>query len=224
MDTVTNTPPIADTIDELLVLWPALPTALARDAGTTTSERVATSENVHTIPLNGDVAAVILDLQRAIPEWTAWAAQIVGESRNDHAGTPDHLKRIPALHDRLRGQGRTADAKLLEHTTNGWLTRCRTALGLNRPDRGTGLRCPNHDQPLSLLIQPGDHGHLQYAKLDSAGHPVDAWVNWTRTDLIMCRHCDSIWTPARYMWLGRLIRDADHRRQTTTQGETDDAA
>lgn len=213
---------LRDAVDELLVLWPALPTALPRDAGTSDSERVTVSENVHTVPLNVDVAAVITDLGRAIPEWVAWAAQAAGEGLTVFAGIPGHLKRIPALHDRLSGLERTRDAERLHNTTLGWLGACRRALGLDRPDRPTGLHCPRHDEPLTHLVQPGDHGHLRYAKLDSHSHPIDPQIAWSRIEIILCPHCESTWTPDRYMLLGRLIRQADRERTETE--ETDDAA
>jgi hypothetical protein len=212
---------LRDAVDELLILWPALPTALPRDAGTSDSERVTVSENVHTVPLNVDVAAVITDLGRAIPEWVAWAAEAAGEGLTAFAGIPGHLKRIPALHDRLSGLGRTRDAERLTDTTQRWLTTTRRALGLDRPDRSTGLHCPRHDNPQTTLTQPGDNGHLRYTKLDTHGRPVDPQISWSRIEIILCRHCDSTWTPDRYMLLGRLIRQADRDR---TADEADDAA
>lgn len=210
-----------DAVQELLVLWPALPTALPRDAGTQSGERVATSENVHTVPINVDVAAVITDLTRAIPDWARWAAEQAGQGRNDHADIRVHLQRLPGLYDALSAHGRTRDAQRLHDTVHAWLTRCRRALGLDLPDRPTGMRCPNHDDPLTALVQPGDHGQLRYAKLDTHGRPVDPQVTWQRVEVVLCRHCDAMWPPARYMWLGRLIKDADARRATP---EPSDAA
>lgn len=200
-----------DAVQELLVLWPALPTALPRDAGVQSGERVTTSENIHSVPLNVDVAAVITDLNRAIPDWTRWAATTAGITPvNDLRG---QLQQLPAIHHRLEELGRTRDADRLSTTVHAWLGACRRALGLDLPDRPTVMHCPNHDQPRTVLVQPGEHGQLQYAKLDAAGRPVDPQVTWQRLEVVLCRHCDGMWTPARYMWLGRLIKDADHRRQ-----------
>lgn len=208
-----------DVIAELLILWPALPDALPRDAGTQTGERVATTTTVHSVPLNVDVAAVLVDLRRAIPQWTAWAAEAAGQGATAHSGIPRNLQRLPALHDALSGLGQTRDAQRLTDTVHTWNTACRRALGLNRPDRPIGEPCPNHDDPLTVLVQPGDHGHLRYTRLDH-GRPVDATIEWSSVEVLLCRHCDAVWSPSRYFWLGRLIRDANHRR---TQ-QADDAA
>ena len=202
-----------DAIAEILVLWPALPTALPRDAGVQSGERVATSENVHSVPLNVDVAAVLVDLRRAIPDWARWAAMAANVSL---VGDLVHqLEQLPAIHHRLGEIGRTRDAERLNDAVNGWLTAARRALGLNRPDRPIGEHCPRHDDPLTPLIQPGDHGHLRYAKLDRHGHPVDAYIDWSRIEIVCCRHCDATWTPERYIHLGRLIRQANRDRQAT---------
>lgn len=199
-----------DAIQELLVLWPALPTALPRDAGVQSGERVATSENVHSVPLNVDVAAVITDLTRAIPDWTRWAANAAGTTAvTDLRG---QLRQLPGIHRRLEDLGRTRDAQRLTDAVHGWLTACRRALGLDLPDRATGMNCPYHDEAITPLVQPGDHGQLRYAKLDSTGRPVDPQVTWQRVEIVLCRHCGSMWSPGRYMWLGRLIKDADARR------------
>lgn len=202
-----------DTIAELILLWPALPTALPRDAGVQTGERVTTSENVHSIPLNADVAAVITDLTRQIPEWVTWVAEATsGYATRSILG---QLGQIPGFHHDLLQHGRTRDAERLATAAHSWLHRCRTALGLNRADRPIGEPCPNHDDPTTPLIQPGDTGHLRYTKLDANGHPIDAYIEWRRLEIVCCRHCDAVWTPSRYMLLGRLIRHANHQRQNT---------
>lgn len=216
---MTSTETLDDVITELQVLWPALPGALPRDAGTQASERVSTSENVHTLPLNPDVAAVITDLTARIPEWVAWACQCAGETPTTHAGIPLLLGRVPALYDRLSGQGRTRDAHRLADVAQHWLSACRRALGLNRPDRPIGEMCPKHDHPLTPLVQPGDHGHLRYDRLNPDGQPVNPTVSWTRIELVLCRHCDAAWTPERYMHLGRLIRQANRDRQAAEPGD-----
>lgn len=201
---------LSDAVQELLVLWPALPTALPRDAGVQSGERVATSENVHSVPLNVDVAAVITDLNRAIPDWTRWAAAAAGITPVSELRA--QLRQLPTLHQQLHTLGRTRDADRLSVTVHTWLGACRRALGLDLPDRPTGMHCPNHDDPLQPLVQPGDHGQLRYAKLDTHGRPVDPQVTWQRVEIVLCRHCDAMWPPSRYMFLGRLIRQADRRR------------
>ena len=208
-----------DAIAELIVLWPALPTALPRDAGVQTGERVTTSENVHNIPLNADVADVILDLTRNIPEWTRWAAEAANMTP---VGELTHqLEQLPAIHHRLLELGRTHKADTIATIAHGWLDAARRALGLNRPDRHFGEHCPRHDQPLTPLVLPGEHVHLRYTKLDHHGQPVDPTIEWQRVEIVLCRHCNAMWTPERYMLLGRLIRQARRDRE---HAQADDAA
>lgn len=215
---------LGDVIAELLVLWPALPAALPRDAGTATGERVTQTENVHSIPLNPDVATVITDLSRKIPHWAAWAAENAGETPNPGRDIPTHLAHLRRLHDRLNGLGRSRDADRLTDAAQRWRTDARRALGLNEPDRpiGTDHHCPRHDDPLTPLVMPGRHGDLTYTRLDRTGQPVDASVEWSRLEVVLCRHCGATWTPERYMLLGRLIRQAN--RDRATRAEAGDAA
>lgn len=209
---------LADIIDELQVLWPALPIALPRDAGTSNGERVAVSENVHTVPLNTAVAAVITDLERNIPDWTRWAATTAGHGAA-FGNVNTCLRQLPAIHARLVALGRTRDAQRLADTAQRWLSAAREALGLDAPDTPFGEPCPRHDQPLTGLTRPGDVGHLHWTKLDRNGHPVDPTITWTHTDAVLCRHCDSIWTPDRYRWLARLIKQAKTERATAEAGD-----
>ena len=215
---------LADAIDELQVLWPALPTALQIDGGTTTGERVTTSENVHTVPLNVDVAGVIHRLTWAVPHWVAWASGQAGLGAfTAPASVPPSLRRVPGIHARLLELGHTRDAQRLADNVEGWRQDCRRVLGLNRPDEPFGEHCPYHDEHLTQLVRPGEIGHLRYAKLDRAGYPVGAYVVWTRLDVVLCRHCDSIWTPSRYHFLARLVRQADRDRAAAAE-EPSDAA
>lgn len=213
---------LADIIDELQILWPALPIALPRDSGTTSSERVTTSEQVHTVPLNVQVAAVITDLQRAVPDWTRWASTTAGLGATPGADVNACLRRLPGIHHRLHELGRTRDAAKLADAAQRWLSAARKALGLDAPDTPFGEPCPRHDTPLTGLTRPGDIGHLHWTKLDRNGHPVDPTITWTHTDVVLCRHCDSIWTPDRYRWLARLIKQAKTERATVQ--EAGDAA
>ncbi|AGL19514.1 hypothetical protein [Actinoplanes sp. N902-109] len=218
---MTTNAHLDDLVQELLVLWPALPTALPRDTGPSSDERVATSENVHTVPLNVEVAAVITDLRRAIPDWTRWAEDVLGVTYPPTGNVVNALRRLAGLHDQLAQRGRARDAERLAAAAHGWLSSCRRALGLDRPDQATDMHCPNHDEPLTKLVQPGDEGQLRYAKLDSHGRPVNPYVTWRHIEVVCCRHCDALWTPDRYMFLGRLIRQADRRR---AEQDTGDAA
>jgi hypothetical protein len=213
---------LAVIVDELEVLWPALPIALPRDGGTSSGERVTTSENIHTVPLNVQVAAVITDLTRGIPDWTRWASTAANLGPTAASDIPACLRRLPGIHHTLLQQGRTRDAAKLADTAQSWLTAARRALGLDAPDQAFGETCPRHDTPLQPLITPGDIGHLRWTKLDRAGYPVDPTITWTHIDVVLCRHCDSIWTPDRYRFLYRLIKQAKTERGA--REETGDAA
>lgn len=212
-----TTPPtpdqLAETLDELAVLWPALPAALARDAGTSSGERVSTSENVHTIPLNADVASTAAALASDIPLTAAWASDAAGIGGwAPNRPIPTYLRALAVHHDRLVALGRSRDAARLATTVDRWHKQIRDALGLNRADRPLRAHCPRHDNPLTALVEPGDRGWLRYDHLDAAGRPVNPWVSWLRHEAVTCRHCDAIWSPGQYLWLGRLIDDADQRR------------
>ena len=181
---------VAGQAAELRQLWPVLPAALPADGGTTTGERVRTSGNVHTIPINPAVAATI---SRLAPHMSH-LAQYIREYTD-------------AYHNH-----RTQDAAPIARNISNWLTQARTALGLNRPDRPIGAHCPHHDQPHTELVTPGDHGHLDYTSITADGTLTDGWIRWDHTDLVCCRHCRQQWTPSQYPWLGRLVRYADQRR------------
>lgn len=211
---------LADIIDELQILWPALPIALPRDTGTQSGERVTTSENIHTVPLNVEVAGVITHLRWAIPDWTRWATTAANLGTTAPNDIPACLRHLPGIHHHLLEQGRTRDAARIAATAQSWLTAARRALGLDAPDTAFGEHCPRHDTPLQPLITPGDTGHLHWTKLDRAGHPVDPTITWTHIDVVLCRHCDSMWTPDRYMFLSRLIRQVKRDREPAA----DDAA
>lgn len=194
---------LAAELDELAVLWPALPAALARDAGTSSGERVSTSENVHTIPLNADVASTMHRLNAAIPN----AA---------------YLRNLATVYTEHYDNHRTRQAARLADTIAGWLRDARHALGLDRPDRPLrAAHCPRHDEPLTKLVEPGDRGWLRYDHLDAHGRPVNPWVSWLRHEAVTCRHCGAVWSPGQYLWLGRLIEDADRRRAARDDGPND---
>lgn len=181
---------ITDMITELRLLWPALPAALPRDTGNGGGDRVHTTPDIHAIPINPAVAAVIRRLAPHMADLSL-LQQAYGDAWTNR---------------------RLADAWTITHHITRWLGDARTALGLNRPDQPVGASCPRHDQPLTPLVTPGDHGELRYDAIGPAGELVGGWIRWTHTDLIVCRHCDQTWPPSRWLWLDRLAKDADQRR------------
>jgi hypothetical protein len=220
-----TTPPtpeqLADTLDELAILWPALPSALARDSGTSSSERVTTTSQVHTIPLNADVASAAARLTIEVPITVAANASLLNVAGiTTAAPIPSQLRYLGVLHEQLHTRGHTRDAARLAATVGDWHTLIRNAFGLNRPDRPLrGKHCPRHDEPLTTLVEPGDQGWLRYDHLDHAGRPHNPWVSWRRTEAVTCRHCGATWSPAQYLWLGKLIDDADRRRAEQAQAD-----
>lgn len=181
---------VVEQLVELAILLPALPDALPRDSGAGGGERVATTANVHTLPVNADVAQVLIRL---------------------HGLDVRSLRRQV---DQVFAAGDPGPIRRTANTVARCLGDARHALGLDRPNRALpGPRwCPDHDEPLEALVVPGDRGTLVYDRLDRRGKPIDPWIRWTRLDVVVCPHCGRTWTPTQYLWLGRLIKHADHRR------------
>lgn len=192
---------LADRIAELRLLWPALPAALPRDSGTQAGERVNGSPDIHVIPINPHVAAVIRRLAPHMPQLTLLEQQYGDAYTN----------------------WRPADAWPITNQITRMLTDARNALGLNRPDIPIGAHCPRHDQPLTDLVTPGDRGELRYDSIGPAGELVGGWIRWTHTDLVVCHHCREEWPPRRYLWLSRLVAEADARRAETADAGHDAA-
>lgn len=223
-----STPPtpdqLADQLGELAVLWPALPYALARDSGTTSGERVHTTPSVHAIPLNAAVADVTARLAREIPATAAWAARAIGQQPNHGRSIPDHLRHLAPAYGALLAQHRTRDAARLAAHIGRWHAAARDAFGLDRPDRPIGSACPLHDTPLTTLMEPGERGWLRYEHLDHSGQPIGVTIEWTRAQAIYCPHCGAVWAANRWMWLRRLIAQAEQERAAAAAKAAAEAA
>lgn len=203
---------VDDAIAELLTLLPALATALERDSGTGEGERVATSTNVHVLPVNGDVLAAAVMLRDE-----AWPAAYAARSwlaepgqRGDLADTIDSLG---VLYRRLVGRQLGGQAQRLAATVLRWHRTVRTAIGLSRrPVPLAGLdgpvTCPLHDDPLVQLRLRGDEGTL-----DETAHGDREAIRWQRGGGLYCpaRDCDGEWGPSEYAFLGRLVREQRRR-------------
>lgn len=210
---------LADDVDELTVLAPALRGALGRDQGAAEGERVSTSR-AFGLPVNADVLRA-LDVLASVPSIAWWAANVVGEPHNAARGLLDHLRHFPRQHERMLVTAAAEQAAQLAGSLNRLLREVKLALGLRTVDRRLGHFCPLHDAPLVELVAPGDVGTLRYARLDRQGRPVGPSVSWVHTDAVLCRSCGASWTPDRYVLLGRMLRQADARRLAAMEGERD---
>lgn len=198
---------VRDDLAELTLLWPALADALERDAGTVTDERVNGTTNVHTIPVNPEVLRTVTSLLREVPDTARWATSAVAEPHNPARDVLAHLRHFQRLYDRLSGLNQGADAGHLARTISGWLDQTKTAVGLKIRDRRLGQFCPVHDEPLAELVTPGDEGWIE----DSAATGGNT-IRWRRDDVVLCRHCGTTWAPSRFLFLGRMLVEADDRR------------
>lgn len=197
---------LAEAVDELDLIWPALLEATERDRGTSSGERVATSP-ILTVPVNVDVLAALDVLA------------------TDLGGLGD-LYRLAGCYDDLASGGREAAARRLVAAVRGCRATARRAIGLSVPDRPLGQYCPRHDEPLTELVAPGDQGQLCYRGRDERGHPVGLSVVWHHQDVVACpwRPCGARWTPSQQMFLARLLREADARRVTERGGTSEPGA
>lgn len=199
-------------LDELTTLWPALAEALQRDHTPGTDDKVTATGNTLTIPVNVDVLRTLATLNGEIPNTAWWCCNILAEPHNPNRDIPGHLRHMPRWYDRMNATNVPDHAHSLATTIRRWRNDAKTAIGLRVRDRHLGQYCPRHDDPLNELVAPGDEGWLRYRHTDPNGRPTDATIDWTHTDAVLCRTCGATWTPGQYLLLGRLLRDADHRR------------
>ncbi|MBC6458404.1 hypothetical protein [Actinomadura sp. HBU206391] len=199
-------------VSELLTLWPQLASALERDQGGPANERVTTTANVHTIPVNGDVLAAVQELDR--DAWPAvWKARDVLGEPGGRISIEETIRSTGVLFRRLVGREKPQDAKRLAHEVFRWHRLVRTAIGLSRRaqplrgDRGE-IRCPLHDDPVTTLRQRGDEGTLHDRRASER-------ITWRSGEGVYCpdRECRARWTPAEYGLLGRLVEAAEERRK-----------
>ncbi|MGI5232877.1 hypothetical protein [Actinoallomurus sp. CA-142502] len=207
---------VDDAVAELLALLPALAAALERDSGAGEGERVATSTNVHVLPVNGDVLTAALMLQdEAWP--AAHAARSWLNEPGDNLGLERTLDSLGVLYRRLVGRQFNSQARRLAATVLRWHRVTRQAIGLSRravPLAGSmgAITCPLHDDPLVQLRQRGDEGTL-----DETARGDREAIRWQRGGGLYCpsRDCDGEWGPSEYAFLGRLV--AEQRRRLAPQ-------
>lgn len=205
---------LVDEVTELLILWPHLASALARDVGVSLdAERVSGGPVTFSLPINADVHAALATLDQEVPALAFWAAGVVSEPAQ--ARTIDaHLRHFPRWHERMLVTAAIDEAAQLAAGLHAAVRQVKLALGLRTADRKLGQFCPMHDDPLRELVAPGDEGQLRYKALDRDGQPVEPVVDWDRRDAAQCRACGASWGPGQYLMLGRLLREADLRRLT----------
>lgn len=194
-------------IDQIAELWPALADALARDGGAPRGEVVTTSSSaVSTLPVNADVLDALIRISMQAPATTHAAVRALGEGELTVGGLWGHLRHLGRLQARLSDRGEAAMAEQITDVARGWLGVVRAALGLAVPDRVLPEFCPVHDDPLVRLVVPGAQGQI----VRSVTGPA---VHWSSAEYVMCRHCETKWTPSQYLALGVLLWDAADRRQ-----------
>jgi hypothetical protein len=203
---------VAAEVTELLILWPRLYEALARDEGAgMDAERVTGGTESIALPINADVSAAVATLHEEVPTLAYWAAGVVAEPHMSRT-LDDHLAQIPRWHERMLVTAAAEQAAQLARSLHGIVRQVKLALGLRTPDRHLGQYCPLHDDPLRELVAPGDVGTLRYRSVDRDGRPVEPVVEWDRRDAATCRVCHASWAPGDYMLLQRQLREADMRR------------
>lgn len=208
-------PALVDDVTELEILWPHLEGALERDAGAAEAERVSGGGGWG-LPVNADVLQALQVIGRELPDLLSWAAEVVAEPPTAR-DVPGHLRHLPRLHERMLVTAAAAEAGQLAARVHGLNRVVKLAVGLRTADRELGHLCPLHDDPLGALVVPGDEGVLRYRGLDRAGRPVAPSVEWRRSVCTLCRVCGASWAPGQYMLLGRLLMDAQWRREAAAQ-------
>lgn len=207
---------VDDAVEELLALWPRLGAALERDAGTNEGERVSSSANVFTLPVNLDVLAAVKRIRDEA--WPAASdARTVLAEPGDMLSIERTLESLGILYRRLAARGYVGEARKLAASVLRWHRVARTAIGLSRratPLQGDGqpIFCPLHDQPLTQLRQRGDEGIL-----DETARGDREAIRWQRGNGLYCpaRDCDGAWGPSEFAFLGRLV--AEQRLRLTRQ-------
>jgi hypothetical protein len=169
-------------IDELTLIRPALTQAIERDHTPNTGDRVQTSGTVLTIPVNTDVLRALGEIPH-----------------------PSYLRGYPAQFDRYMTTNAPSEAKRLADQVEHWRRLGKRAMGLLAYDRPLPEVCPNHDDHLTPLVECGDEGWLRQRD----GYLV---VEWQHQSIVWCRHCDTTWSSAQMLLLGRLLKWARQRR------------
>ncbi|WIM97685.1 hypothetical protein ACTOB_001233 [Actinoplanes oblitus] len=192
---------------ELAQLWPALADALARDHAPEHGERIAAAGSTEPgLPVNLDVADAIDYLTRNIAAAATYARHLLDEPAWTHSVPVLLAWDITRWHGRLVDLGDTVHAEHLAAAVADWLGRTRAALGFTTPDRHLGAMCPEHDQPLVELVEPGGSATLHTS-------PAGYRITWTKVRAIKCRYCRATWTPGPdYLALDRALNRADRRR------------
>lgn len=128
---------LAEHIDELEQLTPALRQALQRDHTPATGQKVIIGGTTPTVPVN-------IDVYRALDQ------------------VPDGFDRYLAEFEHAVSTGDQAAARRITRDVDHWRRLTKLALGLLHYDRPLGQPCPQHDDPLTELVALGDEGWLRH--------------------------------------------------------------
>lgn len=197
---------------QLLILYPRLTEALAKDQGNTDGR--SGGSVVPSIPVNPDVLESIRDLAAAIPNTDAEMRAALQFNREEPVARrspeacitfADALWRRLHAHPELRDQ-----ATEYARTVRGWLRTARLALGLATHPKEIGHPCPFCDGPLNLC---GDEAELHEPD------DIEA-ITWARGDLIYCPKCQREWPAPLWDTLGKLI-EAEAKRKAEAEAEAD---
>lgn len=200
-------PSIVRDAADLAQLWPALSEALARDHAPEHGERVAAAGSTEPgLPVNLDVADAIHYLTTNIAVAATYARRLLGEPAWTHSVPVLLAWDFARWHGRLVDLGDQVHADHLAAAVADWLGRARSALGFTTPARRLGQMCPEHDEPLVELVEPGASATLH---TDPAGYRI----TWAKVRAVMCRYCRATWTPGpEYLALDRALNAAARRR------------
>lgn len=167
---------VVDNAAELLVLWRALPSALARDAaaagsGDGTGRHASGAAKGSPAAVNLSVLEASALIEAGVADVAEQAARILNVDRQ--RTVDDVLASLPDWHRSLAGRDMPL-AKHLRGDLASWLREARAAIGVRRHDTKLGPLCPDHrDSAPTPLLRVGDVARLADSLL--AGPPSD-WL------------------------------------------------
>jgi len=200
---------------QLLILYPRLTEALAKDQGNTDGR--SGGSVVPSIPVNPDVLDSIRDLATAIPQTDAAMRTALRFDRDEITPTrpvKDCLTYADALWRRLHAHEELKDqATDYARKMRSWLRTARLALGLATHPADIGHHCPFCDGDLQLC---GDEAQLHEPD------DIEA-ITWARGDLIYCPKCQREWPAPLWDTLGKLIEaEAERRKKAEAEAAEED--
>jgi hypothetical protein len=154
--------------EELLVLWQAMPSALAADsAGVLTGDRHAKGAvEGSPSPANTTVIDSAARIETGLYQVAAEAVRILNEDRAKQRTPYSIIAALPEWHRALAAKAQPL-AKHIVRDLEGWMRDARGAIGTRRPDRELGPMCPEHrDTKPAPLLEVGAVATLARSLLD----------------------------------------------------------